>query len=134
MAFNGCDFIEKIDIQNSDIISDYAFANTKIKNLSINTKYIYNKIFYHSDIKSFVLYSVNNISAGIFDYSNCFEKIYYLGDMISWSKVQKGSQPLFFEGQHNISEFDVYYYSETQPTTEGNFWYYDIDGTTILEW
>jgi hypothetical protein len=27
-----------------------------------------------------------------------------------------------------------YYYSETQPTAEGNYWHYDTDGVTPVVW
>ena len=28
----------------------------------------------------------------------------------------------------------VYYYSETKPTTDGDYWHYDTDGVTPVLW
>lgn len=50
-------------------------------------------------------------------------KLFYGGTKAQWSIVRKG------EGIPS----DVYFYSETEPTGEGNYWHYDDDGTWTPE-
>lgn len=54
--------------------------------------------------------------------------IYYEGTLADWENVQVVS------GNDNITSSlsTIYYYSETKPTTEGNYWHY-VDGE-IFEW
>ena len=33
-----------------------------------------------------------------------------------------------------IKSATIYYYSEQQPTSEGNYWHYDTDGKTPIVW
>ena len=48
-------------------------------------------------------------------------ELYYKGTAEDWERIEK------------ISEFKgtVYFYSEDEPTEEGNFWHYDNDGNAV---
>lgn len=49
-------------------------------------------------------------------------KVYYAGTAEEWSSITIGST-----NNTILTEDSIYYYSETTPTTEGNFWHY-VDG------
>ena len=56
-----------------------------------------------------------------------FNKIYYLGSQTDWNNITIGTNS-------NITPTKTYFYSENQPTAEGNYWHYDTDGTTPIAW
>jgi len=70
---------------------------------------------------------VTNIGDSVF--YNCIklDKIYYLGTPEQWSNVN-------IEEEYTEFDVNVYYYSETMPTEEGNYWHYDTDGKTPVVW
>lgn len=39
-----------------------------------------------------------------------------------------------FSSRNNINKRTIYYYSETKPTSEGQFWHYGEDGKTPVIW
>ena len=53
------------------------------------------------------------------------ERIYYVGTPDQWSAIQID---LYNDG---LTDHPVYFYSETAPTTEGNFWHY-VDGVPTV--
>lgn len=63
--------------------------------------------------------SVTSIGGGAFSNISNTAEFYYLGTQ---------------EECDILSGTNVYYYSETEPTTEGNYWHYDTDGKTIVKW
>ena len=62
--------------------------------------------------------SVKFIDSYAFRYSYGLETIFYHGTKAEWNQIQIG-------GENNyLFSATRYYYSETQPTEEGNFWHY----------
>ncbi len=45
----------------------------------------------------------------------------YYGNETQWSNVTV-----------SISNYEVYYYSETAPASEGNYWHFDVDGNPVI--
>ena len=60
-------------------------------------------------------------------YNSDIEKIYYEGTLENWNTIEIGYDPV-------IANSTLYLYSETEPTEEGNYWRYDVDGITVIEW
>lgn len=54
-----------------------------------------------------------------------FYIIYYKGNEVSWENLSRGS----YIGTENAA---VYYYTETQPTSEGKYWHYDENGIPAI--
>ena len=50
-----------------------------------------------------------------------FGEIYYMGTPAEWAAIEVES------GNDTFKSMPVHYYSETQPTAEGNYWHY-VDG------
>ena len=50
----------------------------------------------------------------------------YEGTQEDWANVT-------LESSSHVEDIAVYYYSETEPTVEGNYWYYD-NNNNIVEW
>ena len=46
----------------------------------------------------------------------------YYGNETQWSNVTVS----------NSYDYEVYYYSETAPTAEGNYWHFDVDGNPVI--
>jgi hypothetical protein len=48
--------------------------------------------------------------------------VYYKGTMQEWENIRIGSD------NDDLTSATRYYYSETPPTADGNFWHYDEKG------
>ncbi len=70
--------------------------------------------------------SVTSIKGGAFQNCSGLKEVYYNGTSEEWSKVSVNSSNNYF------TSATVYFYSETQPTTEGSFWHYNVSGEVAL--
>jgi hypothetical protein len=62
----------------------------------------------------------------MFSYCDSLTNVYYTGSEEEWSKITIGG--------YNDRLIDTirYYYSETEPDAEGNFWHYDDSGKIVI--
>ena len=69
---------------------------------------------------------VTSIGSSAFEDCDNLRSVYYQGTAEDWAKIGIDS--------NNIALFFAtrYYYSETQPTTEGNYWHYDENGEIVV--
>ena len=58
----------------------------------------------------------------IFEGCSRLTQVYYHGNAEEWAKLLSESS------NDELKSLICYYYSETQPTTEGNYWHYDENG------
>jgi len=74
--------------------------------------------------------SVMNIGSFAFAISNSkLAKVFYGGtDITAWNMITRG------QSNANLTNATRYYYSETKPMIEGNYWRFDIDGITPIIW
>ncbi len=80
-----------------------------------------------SNIKNIVLpNSVISIDRKAFSYCTTLEKVYYKGTQIDFEKIENGTK--------SFTNATIYYFSETTPTDDGNYWHYDIDGKIPTVW
>ena len=76
-----------------------------------------------TNLKSVVIGpSIDSIEVNAFYYCEV-DTIYYLGIESSWNEVE-----IYSSGNESLLSAAVYYYSDTDPTQEGNFWHYDSNG------
>jgi hypothetical protein len=54
--------------------------------------------------------------------------VYYIGTSVDWHNIGINSY------NSALTSATRYYYSESQPTDEGNYWHYDTDGVTPVIW
>lgn len=71
--------------------------------------------------------SLNNILTGVLKDSDKLEAICYSGTQSEWNAVVNQALP-----SERINLTPVYFYSETEPAEEGNFWHYDENGEIVL--
>ena len=69
--------------------------------------------------------SATSIDDDAFGKCSSLTSVYYKGTAEDWAKVEVDSTIKL--NQHAY----VYYYSETQPTTTGNYWHY-VDGVPTV--
>jgi hypothetical protein len=62
-------------------------------------------------------------SIGNYAFYNCssLKNVYYKGTASDWAKIAIGGY------NSTLTDTTRYYYSETEPTTTGNYWHY-VDG------
>ncbi len=139
-AFFGCDALTSISIPNSvTTIGDYAFgccdnlsdiviipdSVTKIGSFAFN---------YCDKLHGVILpTSVTSLSVASFANERFLESpsfdliVYYLGSKEEWDAIDFSD----YYGRSNYTP--IYYYSETSPTEDGGYWYYDANGN-IVRW
>jgi len=131
-AFSNCNYLSSVVIPKSVTnIETYAFE--KCKNLSKvviseGVKSIANSSFYScSNLTEIILpNTLLEIQKYAFGSINSSAKFYYQGTSEQYSAITN----------NDTSNMDgkVYYYSETQPEGEGQYWHYDADGVTPIVW
>jgi hypothetical protein len=163
-AFNGCNSLQYNIYNNAYYLGNNSnpyvvlikAKNTSITSFEINSnaKIIYYDAFsYCSSLTSITIpNSVTSIgryafracsgltsiiigngvtSIGNMAFSGCssLTKVYYNGTSEEWQKINISSS-------YNslLTSATRYYYSQTQPTDDGNYWHYDIDGVTPIIW
>lgn len=60
--------------------------------------------------------------------NSALESVYYRGTLQDWKNIK------IEDRNADLGMATRYYYSETQPTEEGNYWHYDTDGITPIVW
>lgn len=134
-AFNGCSALTSVIIPDTvTIIGDRAFRDCSSL-ISINIPNSVMSIGVGAFSNCFSLISIiisKNVTAiGTVAFARCsnLQSIYYTGIEADWEKIS-----LVDYENSDLLNAKRYYYSETKPTTDGDYWHYDIDGTTPIIW
>ena len=70
--------------------------------------------------------SVTSIGHSAFSSYNGLTSVYYKGSASDWSGIH------IRPDNRGLTDATRYYYSESQPTEEGNYWHYDKNGEVIV--
>ena len=70
--------------------------------------------------------SVTSIGVSAFYSCNKFKIVYYKGTAEDWAKISLKSSDTY------LTNATRYYYSESEPTEEGNYWHYDENGNPVV--
>ena len=131
-AFYNCSSLTSITIPDGvTSIGEFAFWNcSSLTSITIpdGVTSIGDRAFYHcSSLTSITIPdSVTSIGYYAFDDCDSLSKVYYGGTAEDWADISIGSY------NSALTSATRYYYSETPPTDEGNYWHY-VDGK-IVEW
>ena len=89
--------------------------------------YIGEGAFYGCSNLSYVVISASVTDIINYAFLSCpnILSVYYAADQSAWEKISVGI------GNTDLKDATIYYYSESAPTTEGNFWHYDGDEIEI---
>lgn len=110
-AFYACNKITSVEVSEAiTYIGDFTFANCS----ALSSVKLGGNI---ESIRSHAFEGCQNIS-----------KIYYNGTADGWAKIEISSD------NDELNSVTICYYSESEPTIEGSYWHYDVDGKTIVEW
>ena len=71
--------------------------------------------------------NVVNIGVNAFFSCDNLTNVFYKGTAEDWSSIIIGESAL-------SSVFDLYYFTESEPADDGNYWHYDTDGKTPVIW
>ena len=109
-AFDGCASFKNVILPDGvKTIGDYAFA--ACRNLET--------IVIGGELESIGSYAFTEASK--------LRSVYYSGTYEKWNSYQVDTTNAY------LKKATIYYYSETTPTTEGNFWHYD-ENCNIVIW
>lgn len=133
-AFYNCYSLASVTLPDSvTSIGKYAFYyNTALQGVTIpnSVTSIGSNAFYNCAalINVTIGSGVTNIENFAFMSCTALKEIFYKGTSEGWGKINLNSYNVTIE---NVTK---YWYSETEPTTVGNYWHYDVDGKTIVKW
>ena len=132
-AFESCNKLLSITMSDNLVyIGSEAFAHcNKLVNVTIpdSVSFIGFNAFKHCiELTNVTIGSnVSIIRSGIFVDCEQLQKVYYHGTAEEWNEISINSD------NSNLTSATRYYYSETKPEVEGNFWHYN-DKNEIEEW
>ncbi len=131
-AFDTCTSLTEITLPESLVAMDEAvFCQTSLRFVAIpkNIRVISDSLFSQcSALRAVVLPdTLVSISVYAFYADPALEKIYYESTEEQWNSL-----PPYDEGtNYSLRDATMYFYSETEPTTPGNFWRY-VEGTPTI--
>lgn len=70
---------------------------------------------------------VKSIGDYAFSYCSGLTSVYYKGTAEDWNKIS-------VDVLGYLTSATRYYYSENEPTEDGNYWHYGVDGVTPVKW
>ena len=126
-AFSRCTNLQSIIIPNSVTeIGERAFiACTSLTSVTIGngvTKIGESAFLYCESLASVVIgREVQRIEWSAFEECTKLESVYYMGSGSDWNSI------IIKYNNTELENATIYYYTETEPTTEGNWWHY-VDG------
>ena len=133
-AFYNCNNLTNITVPNHcQSIASYAFCGcNKVESIIIsdNLTTIRNYVFaWCNNATSIIIGNgLTYIEEKAFKGCEKLTTVYYKGTENDWKNV------LIVSNASPLIGATRYYYSETQPTTTGNYWRYDADGVTPVVW
>ena len=71
--------------------------------------------------------SITWIGNQTFQYCTSLQNVYYEGSVKDWNNITIGTYNAY------LTDSVIHYYSDTQPTVDGNYWHYNESGE-IVEW
>lgn len=129
-AFSSCSNLTEIIIPNSIVsIGEYAFAGCKnLTNITISESVISigSYAFFCCSALSKIIIPLNVVNMGDYVFEMCHQHLTIYCVVTS----KPSGWNLGWEGGYQI--ISPYWYSETEPTTSGNYWHY-VDGV-VTEW
>ena len=133
-AFSTCNSLERVTIPDSVInMGNYVFGGgislTSITIPDSVTSIGYGMFDICSALKNITISnSVTIIYPDAFRDCSSLETVYYKGAAEEWLEIE------IYGSNYALTNATKYYYSETEPTEEGNYWHYDSDGVTPVKW
>ena len=111
MAFYSCSSLVNMSLPNGVLSFDYGIFHScdNLREIIIPNTLTY--------MDNYSLKNCDNLSY-----------IYYTGSINDWENIE------ILEDLDLITSGTIYYYSESKPIEEGNYWHYDTDGITPVIW
>lgn len=133
-AFYGCSSLTSVTIGSGvTSIEKSAFENCRSLtsiNIPDSVTSIGERAFYNCNSLINIVIPDNVTSIGTHAFYGCtsLDVVYYGGTESDWAEISIG------DSNNDLTAATRYYYSETQPTEDGNFWHYAEDGVTPVIW
>ena len=122
------------DETNEYYLINYVGNETKItlpESINGNNYEIYQYTFFDCSSLESITIPDSVTSIGEYAFSGSYswlDVVYYGGTESDWAEISIGRY------NDGLTAATRYYYSESQPTEEGNFWHYAEDGVTPVIW
>ena len=124
-AFSGCSALMSVELPSSiTVIENNTFSGcTRLEKIVVPGKVtaINNNAFYGCrNLESILIPdSVTTIGSSAFEGCSSLNSVFYGGTAIKWESVN------ISDNNTVLNEYSLYYYSETSPSSSGNYWHYE---------
>lgn len=132
--------IESIVIHSdTKFMVDYAFYNcSNLRNINLGDnsqlKEFASVFSYCTNLEELTISKhITEIKERLFEMCVKLTTVYYQGTAEEWNNVEIITNQAL-DRSPRITNSVKYFYSETEPTEEGNYWHYDTDGITPVVW
>ena len=136
--FIGCDNLERLEIQGGWIFDAcYECHGLKTLILGDGVTWIGSKAFSGCEnLESLILpSSLEYVGLDVFVSSEKLQRVFYEGTETKWNEIKETWWEEKYEDDEDSARSfhgaPIYYYSETQPAQEGNYWRY-VDGQPVV--
>ena len=121
-AFSGCSGLEAVYIKDIAKWCEISFG------YAANPLYNAHSLYLNGELVTDLVIpnSVTSIVRYAFEGCSELKSVYYKGTASDWTKIFIGSY------NSNLISATRYYYSEEEPTDDGNYWHYDENGTIVV--
>ncbi len=127
MVFYRCENLVSVRLSNSiEKIASVAFVGCQsLTDIVIpdSVTSIGEQTFFDSDLTSIILPgSVTSVGSRAFESCDKLATVYYKGTKTDWDAITIGAS------NESLTNATRYYYNESEPTAEGNYWHYGENG------
>ena len=136
--FSNCRALETVIIGGkSSIISiDMFYSCTRLTSVEIgdSVQFISASAFKYCYSLESIKIGSNIAAIGDDAFGECekLAAVYYEGTESKWNELTAGKDIFYISGLTDSREDPVYYYSEQNPTDDGNYWHYDEDKKIVI--
>lgn len=129
-SFASCTSLSYFDLTNLTTINSNAFNNVGFTSLKIENDMLGDT--FSSSVLEYVIIGKNVTNMPLLNKCNALKSVFYEGTKEEYQSILRKNYDTS-SSSNSVLNATIYYYSETKPEIEGNYWHYVDDKPVIWE-